>query len=136
VGLSNFAAASVFGVNPIDVGIKAAKVALPKYIIAALFLTSYESTALLIMPTLLTAGLQYTVYMFLVKFAMVLAAIWAFTIANVGWIGGRALSVLQRVVFVILGGMLLIPNWLINAIGAVGLPAFYLLVKKSRHETA
>jgi len=136
VGLSNFAAASVFGVNPIDVGIKAAKVALPKYIIAALFLTSYETTALLIMPTLLTAGLQYTVYMFLVKFAMVLAAIWAFTIANVGWIGGRALSVLQRVVFVVLGGMLLVPNWLINAVGAVGVPAFYLLVKKSRHETA
>ncbi len=130
VGLSNFAAASVFGVNPIDVGIKAAKVAFPKYVVAAFFLTSYEATALLIIPTLLTAGLQYTLVMFSIKFALVLAAIWAFTIANVGWVGGRAIGAWRRIIAVILGCMLIMPSWLVNIVGVVGLLAFYILARR------
>lgn len=130
VGLSNFAAASVFGVNPIDVGIKAAKVALPKYIIAALFLTSYEATAILIMPTLLTAGIEYTIKVFFAKFALVLLAIWSFTIANVGWLGGRELDIARRVVAILIGGLLIVPNWEVNMVGLVAFATFYLAVRK------
>ncbi|AET31788.1 TRAP transporter permease [Pyrobaculum ferrireducens] len=129
VGLSNFAAASVFGTNPIDVGIKAAKVALPKYIVVALFLTSYESTAILIMPTLLTTGVQFTITMFTMKMLLTLGAIWAFTIANVGWVAGRDIGTLYRLLALFTGVLLIAPSWVLNAVGAVALAVFYLLAR-------
>ncbi|NYR14831.1 TRAP transporter permease [Pyrobaculum arsenaticum] len=129
VGLSNFAAASVFGVNPIDVGIKAARVALPKYIIAALFLTSYETTALLIMPTYLTAGLQYTITMFFTKLILTISAIWAFTIANVGLVAGKNLSLLYRIVALLMGGFLIVPSLVLNITGFIMLLLFYVYTR-------
>ncbi|MEJ2357885.1 MAG: TRAP transporter large permease subunit, partial [Deinococcales bacterium] len=50
VGLSAYAAASVFKTNPIQTGLYAAMVALPKYLIGFTFLLSYSGTALLIVP--------------------------------------------------------------------------------------
>ncbi|MEM3997102.1 MAG: TRAP transporter fused permease subunit [Pyrobaculum sp.] len=131
VGLSNFAAASVFGVNPIDTGVKAAKVALPKYIIAALFLTSYEATSLLIMPTLLTAGPAYTLTNFVTRFSLSLAAIWMFTVANVGWLR-RNLKWGERIIAILIGILLIIPQELADLIGVTTFIIFHILMLRRR----
>ena len=54
VALSAYAAASVFGPDPLRTGIYAARVALAKYFIGFLFLLSFPSTALLLLPVLET----------------------------------------------------------------------------------
>ena len=55
VALSAYAAASVFGTNPLQTGIYAARVALSKYLVGFFFLLAYSGTALLILPVLETA---------------------------------------------------------------------------------
>ncbi len=52
VALSAYAAASVFGTNPLVTGVYAARVALAKYLVGFFFLLSYSGTALLIVPVL------------------------------------------------------------------------------------
>ncbi|MEN2981501.1 MAG: TRAP transporter fused permease subunit [Thermus sp.] len=52
VALSAYAASSVFGTNPLQTGVYAARVALSKYLVGFFFLLSYSGTALLIVPVL------------------------------------------------------------------------------------
>ncbi|MGC8876437.1 TRAP transporter permease [Thermus sp.] len=55
VALSAYAAASVFGTNPLQTGVYAARVALSKYLVGFFFLLTYSGSALLIAPVLETA---------------------------------------------------------------------------------
>jgi TRAP transporter 4TM/12TM fusion protein len=130
VGLSNFAAAAVYGLDPIRVGVRAALVAIPKYIYALSFIWSYWGTALLVLPVLLTMPLAQGVILIASRFAAVIAGIFFLSIANVGFYSGYHLGIAPRLLLALLGLLLFIPLEVLNLVGFIGCTVMLVLISR------
>ena len=134
VALSAYAAAGVFGQDPIKTGVKAALVAIPKYIYAPAMIYSYLGTSILILPVLLAGTpLSQAIPMITYRFIEVVAGI-LFVSAGVGGYLFTELSTLTRFLSVIAGILLIIPGELTDIIGIlIGAPiAIYSYLEKKR----
>ncbi|MDT7889543.1 MAG: TRAP transporter fused permease subunit [Desulfurococcales archaeon] len=119
VALSAFAAAAVFGSDPIKVGVRASMVALPKYLYATSFIWSYWGTGLLVLPITLTMHTTEAFALIATRFAAVLAGVVFISAANSGYLG-CSLSMSPRILLVIFGIMLVIPSEILNIVGLIG----------------
>jgi len=132
VGLSNFAAAAVYGLDPIRVGVRAALVAIPKYVYALSFIWSYWGTALLVLPVLLTMPLAQGVILVASRFAAVIAGIFFLSVANVGFYSGCNLSIAPRLALAVLGLLLFIPSEVLNLVSFIGCTVILVLISRFR----
>jgi TRAP transporter 4TM/12TM fusion protein len=130
VGLSNFAAAAVYGLDPVRVGVRAALVAIPKYVYALSFIWSYWGTALLILPVLLTMPLAQGVILVASRFAAVIAGIFFLSIANVGFYSGYHLGIAPRLLLALLSLLLFIPLEVLNLVGFIGFTVMLVLISR------
>jgi TRAP transporter 4TM/12TM fusion protein len=130
VGLSNFAAAAVYGLDPVRVGVRAALVAIPKYVYALSFIWSYWGTALLILPVLLTMPLAQGVILVASRFAAVIAGIFFLSIANVGFYSGYHLGIAPRLLLALLSLLLFIPSEVLNLVGFIGCTVMLVLISR------
>lgn len=130
VGLSNFAAAAVYGLDPVRVGVRAALVAIPKYVYALSFIWSYWGTALLILPVLLTMPLAQGVILIASRFAAVIAGIFFLSIANVGFYSGYHLGIAPRLLLALLSLLLFIPLEVLNLVGFIGCTVMLVLISR------
>jgi len=130
VGLSNFAAAAVYGLDPVRVGVRAALVAIPKYVYALSFIWSYWGTALLILPVLLTMPLAQGVILVASRFAAVIAGIFFLSIANVGFYSGYHLGIAPRLLLALLSLLLFIPLEVLNLVGFIGCTVMLVLISR------
>jgi len=119
VALSAFAAAAVFGSDPIKVGVRASMVALPKYLYVPSFIWSYWGTGLLVLPLTLTMPITETFALIATRFAAVLAGTVFVSAANAGYLG-CSLSMPLRILLVVFGIMLVIPSEILNIVGLIG----------------
>jgi TRAP transporter 4TM/12TM fusion protein len=85
VALSAYAAASVFGTNPLQTGVYAARVALAKYLVGFFFLLSYSGAALLIVPALETAPPGQALGLILWRFVAVAVGIIYLSASGAGY---------------------------------------------------
>jgi TRAP transporter 4TM/12TM fusion protein len=129
-GLSNFAAAAVYGLDPVRVGVRAALVAIPKYVYALSFIWSYWGTALLILPVLLTMPLAQGVILVASRFAAVIAGIFFLSIANVGFYSGYHLGIAPRLLLALLSLLLFIPLEVLNLVGFIGCTVMLVLISR------
>jgi TRAP transporter 4TM/12TM fusion protein len=113
VGLSAYAAASVFRTNPIQTGMYAAMVALPKYLIGFTFLLSYSGTALLIVPVVEGLSTGHALMVIVPRFAFALAGIVLLAAAGAGFMLHR-LPTWERWLLAVTGLVLLYPATLVN----------------------
>jgi len=130
VGLSNFAAAAVYGLDPIRVGIRAALVAIPKYVYALSFIWSYWGTSLLVLPVLLTMPLTQGVVLIASRFAGVIAGIYFLSIANVGFYANCHINLAPRLLIAFLSILLFIPVEVLNLIGFAGCAVVLALISR------
>jgi TRAP transporter 4TM/12TM fusion protein len=130
VGLSNFAAAAVYGLDPVRVGVRAALVAIPKYVYALSFIWSYWGTALLVLPVLLTMPLAQGVILMASRFAAVIAGIFFLSIANVGFYSGYHLGIAPRLLLALLSLLLFIPLEVLNLVGFIGCTVMLVLISR------
>jgi len=109
VALAAYAAAGIVGVDPIRAGVKAAIIALPKYLIGLLILTSYAGTGLLILPVILTAESSYTASTIIVRQVVItLYALFVLTVCNVGYLR-KEVSAVERAVGLVGSMIMLFP---------------------------
>ena len=127
VALSAYAAASVFGTDPIKTGVYAARVALPKYLLGLTFILSLSGTSLLILPTLQTFPVGEAVVQIAIRFLLSILAIFFLNVAVVGYLT-KPLSTLERIVVAVGAVLLFYPSSLTDVIGVVVMAAF--LAKK------
>ncbi|WP_243093704.1 TRAP transporter permease [Thermus thalpophilus] len=124
VALSAYAAASVFGTNPLRTGVYAARVALAKYLVGFFFLFSYAGTALLIVPVLENSPPGEAWPMILERFLAVAAGIIYLSASGVGYTR-RVLKRWEAWALGILALLLFIPHTLLNLLAfLLGLPFF------------
>ncbi len=107
VGLSAYAAASVFKTNPIQTGLYAAFVALPKYLIGFTFLLSYTGTALLIVPVVEGLSTVQALLIIVPRFVFALVGIVLLAAGGAGYMLHK------------------LPSWERWLLGAVGLILLY-----------
>jgi TRAP-type uncharacterized transport system fused permease subunit len=138
VALSAYAAASVFGTDPIKTGVYAARVALPKYLLGITFILSLSGTSLLILPALQTFPVGEAVVQIAIRFLLSILAIFFLNVAVVGYfMKGISISTFERIVVGACAVLLFYPTWQTDVIGIVVLAAF--MAKKwveRRRETA
>ena len=113
VALSAFAASAVFRLDPIKVGVKAALVAIPKYIYVISFVYSYWGASILIMPVLLHTPLQEAAILIISRVLAIFVGTWFLTLANVGYYKGEIIMPL-RIALAIAGIMMIIPSEILN----------------------
>ncbi|MCS7106746.1 MAG: TRAP transporter large permease subunit [Acidilobaceae archaeon] len=134
VGLSNFAAAAAFKENPLKIGVKAALVALPKYLYAPSMIWSYWGSAVLIMPVLLTSDLLWTATLVITRVISLAAGTWLIAIANAGYDGkGREIPSWGRVALGVAGVLLILPVELLNVLGLTA--GVVLLLSRNRQKS-
>lgn len=118
VALSAFAAAAVYNLNPLRVGVKAALVALPKYLYAVSFIWSYWGTAILILPVALTADPLDAIVSYVTRLAAIILGILFISIANAGYYArGKVVPLYSKIALYVSGISLMIPVWTVNIIG-------------------
>ncbi|MEM4428816.1 MAG: TRAP transporter large permease subunit [Acidilobaceae archaeon] len=134
VGLSNFAIAAIYNLNPIRVGVKAALVAIPKYLYAPSIIWSYWGASILILPIALTASMQETILLVTTRLAAIIAGTWFISMANAGYYGrNKPLPLLGKILLYIFGTMLIIPSEKLNLASLIlGLSLLVLLELRSR----
>ncbi len=113
VGLSAYAAASVFKTNPIQTGLYAAMVALPKYLIGFTFLLSYSGTALLIVPVVEGMSTGQALLVIVPRFVFALVGIVLLAAGGAGFLLHRLAS-WERWLLVAIGLVLLYPATVVN----------------------
>ncbi|MEJ2287870.1 MAG: TRAP transporter fused permease subunit [Deinococcales bacterium] len=118
VGLSAYAAASVFKTNPIQTGLYAAMVALPKYLIGFTFLLSYSGTALLIVPVVEGLSTGQALLVIVPRFVFALVGIVLLAAGGAGYLMHR-LQAWERWLLMALGLVLLYPATLVNVVALV-----------------
>ncbi len=138
VALSAYAAASVFGTDPIKTGVYAARVALPKYLLGLTFILSLSGTSLLILPTLQTFPVGEAIVQIAIRFLLSILAIFSLNVAVVGYfMKGLSISTFERIVVGACAVLLFYPTWQTDVIGIVVLAAFMAKKLVERHrETA
>ena len=135
VALSAYAASSVMGTDPVQTGLFAARVALPKYFIGLTFILSFSGTALLIVPITQTlSGMDAFLPIAFRYISSILAVIYL----NVGVVGFwvKPLVGWERWVVGICGLLLFYPFFSFNIpagiIGAVVLILSYLTHRREK----
>jgi TRAP transporter 4TM/12TM fusion protein len=124
VALSAYAAASVFGTNPLQTGVYAARVALAKYLVGFFFLLSYSGAALLIVPALETAPPGQALGLILWRFVAVAVGIIYLSASTAGYTR-RPLSRPESWALGLIAFLLFIPQASLNLLGfLLGLPFF------------
>ncbi|WP_051913569.1 TRAP transporter permease [Thermus caliditerrae] len=113
VALSAYAASSVFGTNPLQTGVYAARVALSKYLVGFFFLLSYSGTALLIVPVLENSPPGEAWPMILERFLSVAIGIVYLSASGAGYTR-RPLKRWEAWALGILAVMLFVPFWPLN----------------------
>ena len=126
VGLSAYAAASVFKTDPIQTGVYAALVALPKYLIGFTFLLSYTGTALLIVPVIEGSSAVHAVLLIAPRFLFAFGGIVLLAGAGAGFML-RRLRGWERWALGALGAVLLYPATLANLVALAVTAAMGLL---------
>ena len=129
VGLSIYAASSVFETNPIKTGIYSAVVALPKYLIGLSFICSYYGTATLILPVLEYHTPLNSILIIASKFILTFAGI---IFLNAGVIGfsRRIYSGWERAILITCGIFLFYPAFYFDI--AVLLPPLIVFLRKKQ----
>lgn len=125
VGLSGYAAASVFQTDPIKTCVYAAMVALPKYLFGFAFLLSVPGMALLIVPVLQTVGTGEAVALIASRFLFTIAGIVLLAASEVGFLR-QHLRPAMRWAFGIAGLLLIYPDTVLNAAVLVLAAALYV----------
>ncbi len=124
VALSAYAAASVFGTDPLRTGVYAARVALAKYLIGFFFLLTYAGTALLMVPVLEHSPPREAWSLILWRVLAAAAGIVYLSASGVGYTR-RPLRRWEAWALGLLGLGLLTPHPLLNLLSfALGLPFF------------
>jgi TRAP transporter 4TM/12TM fusion protein len=124
VALSAYAAASVFGTNPLQTGVYAARVALSKYLIGFFFLLTYTGTGLLILPVLETLPPDKAWPIILERFLSVAVGIIYLSASTAGYTQ-RPLSRPESWALGLIAFLLFIPQASLNLLGfLLGLPFF------------
>ncbi|GAB5603561.1 TRAP transporter permease [Thermus sp. FJN-A] len=124
VALSAYAAASVFGTNPLQTGVYAARVALSKYLVGFFFLLAYSGSALLIVPVLETAPPEKAWALILWRFLAVGAGVVYLSASGAGYTR-RPLKRWEAWALGILAVLLFVPQPYLNlAAFLLGLPFF------------
>jgi len=118
VALSAYASSSVMGTDPIQTGIFAARVALPKYLIGLTLILSLSGTALLIVPVVQTLPLGEAVAHIVFTFFFTILGIFYLNTAVVGYFR-RNLSTLERFVVGICAVLLFYPSYWMSVIAMV-----------------
>jgi TRAP transporter 4TM/12TM fusion protein len=113
VALSAYAAASVFGTNPLQTGVYAARVALAKYLVGFFFLLSYSGAALLIVPVLETAPPGQALGLILWRFVAVAVGIIYLSASGAGYTR-RPLERLEAWALGLLAVLLFVPHAYLN----------------------
>jgi TRAP transporter 4TM/12TM fusion protein len=113
VALSAYAAASVFGTNPLQTGVYAARVALAKYLVGFFFLLSYSGAALLIVPVLETAPPGQALGFILWRFVAVAVGIIYLSASGAGYTR-RPLKRLEAWALGLLAVLLFVPHAYLN----------------------
>ncbi|MDT7909063.1 TRAP transporter large permease subunit, partial [Thermus sp.] len=113
VALSAYAAASVFGTNPLQTGVYAARVALAKYLVGFFFLLSYSGAALLIVPVLETAPPGQALGLILWRFVAVAVGIIYLSASGAGYTR-RPLSRPESWALGLLAVLLFVPHAYLN----------------------
>lgn len=131
VALSAFAAAAVFNLDPIKVGIKAALVAIPKYFYVLSFLWSFWGMSLLILPVALVSDPAHSFFYISSRFILTIIAILLISIANAGGLIYR-INMTIRLLLAIFGMMILIPTTETTIIGMIGGTALLIYIYKNR----
>ena len=125
VGLSVYAVSSVFETNPIETGIYAAIVALPKYLIGLSFICSMFGTALLIIPVIENYSVFYAIFLILLKLLFTVFAIIFLNTASVGYSLRKYLN-WERIILGICSLLLFYPHIKINIISLlIGIFIFF-----------
>jgi TRAP transporter 4TM/12TM fusion protein len=127
VGLSIYAASSVFETNPIRTGIYSAMVALPKYLIGLSFICSYYGTATLILPILEYHSPLNGILIIVSKFILTFAGI-LFLNAGVVGFSRRIHTRWERAILIICGILLFYPSFYLDI--AVLLPPLIVFLRK------
>lgn len=115
VGLSGYAAASVFQTDPIKTCAYAAMVALPKYLFGFAFLISIPGMALLIVPVLQTVDTGQAIALIASRFVFTIVGIVLLAACEVGFLR-RHLRPGMRWVFGISGLLLIYPETALNVV--------------------
>ncbi|TBH20630.1 TRAP transporter permease [Thermus thermamylovorans] len=124
VALAGYAAASVFGTNPLTTGVYAARVALSKYLVGFFFLLSYSGTGLLIIPVLQNSPPAEAWPIILERFLAVAAGIIYLSASGAGYTR-RPLRRWEAWALGILAVMLFVPYGPLNLLAfLLGLPFF------------
>ncbi len=132
VGLSVYAASSVFETNPIETGIYSALVALPKYLIGLSFICSYFGTGTLIIPVLENYHGLFAVGMIALRFALTIIAIIFLTAGSTGFLRTN-LSKPERYILTVCGVLLFYPHIYFDI--AVLIPGTFIYLKKRFQKT-
>jgi TRAP-type uncharacterized transport system fused permease subunit len=127
VGLSVYAASSVFETNPIETGIYSALEALPKYLIGLSFICSYFGTATLIIPIIENYHGILSVGIIALRFALTVIAIVFLTAGSTGFLRSN-LSKPERTIMIICGILLFYPHLYFDII--VLIPGTFIYFKK------
>lgn len=127
VGLSVYAASSVFGTNPIETGIYSALVALPKYLIGLSFICSYFGTGTLIVPILENYHGLFAVGIIALRFLLTVIAIIFLTAGSTGYLKGN-LTKIERAIMAVCGVLLFYPHLKFDII--VLIPGTFIFLKK------
>lgn len=123
VALSAYAAASVFGTDPIKTGVYAARVALPKYLLGITFILSLSGTSLLVLPAFQTLPVGEAVVQIAIRFLLSILAIFFLNVAVVGYLT-KPVSTLERIVVGAGAVLLFYPTWQTDVIGVLVMAAF------------
>lgn len=115
VGLSGYAAASVFRTDPIKTCMYAAMVALPKYLFGFAFLLSVSGMALLIVPVLQTVDTAEAIMLIASRFLFTIAGIVLLAASEVGFLR-QHLRPAMRWLFGICGLLLIYPETMLNVV--------------------
>ena len=127
VGLSVYAASSVFGTNPIETGIYSALVALPKYLIGLSFICSYFGTGTLIIPILENYHGITAVGIIALRFALTVIAIVFLTAGSTGFLKSN-LTKIERAIMAVCGVLLFYPHLYFDLV--VLIPGTFVYFKK------
>ncbi len=127
VGLSVYAASSVFGTNPIETGIYSALVALPKYLIGLSFICSYFGTGTLIIPILENYHGITAVGIIALRFALTVIAIVFLTAGSTGFLKSN-LTKIERAIMAVCGVLLFYPHVYFDLV--VLIPGTFVYFKK------
>jgi len=126
VALSAYAASSVMMTDPIETGVFAARVALPKYFIGITFILSLSGSAILILPVTLTLPMNEAIFEIISRYALTILAVFYLNVGVIGYLR-KAMSKTERIIVGAGAVLLFYPSYQINLIA--GAAATIVVVK-------